>query len=133
MLLMACLYIYSPRGVGVRPGKAFLAFLLLSHDCRMTRRACEASAGRITGAGTCANQQQSGRPRCSTDARVKLEPATGSRTAKINARARHYCGTSLPHRFLRCDASFAQLHSVTAYSLWQLNVALAARGVTAAH
>ena len=71
--------------------------------------------------GTCANQQQSGRPRCSTDARVKLEPATGSRTAKINARARHYCGTSLPHRFLRCDASFAQLHSVTAYSLWLLN------------
>ena len=103
------------------PGKSSLAFLLLSHGCRMAGRACEASAGRITGAGTCANQQQSGRPRCSTDARVKLEPALGSRTAKIDARARHSCGTSLPHRFLRCDAAFAWLHSVTASSLWPLN------------
>ena len=53
-------------------------------------------------------------------------------TAKIDGRARHYCLTSLPHRFLRAPRALGNLHPVTAYSLWLLNVALAARGVTAA-
>ena len=51
---------------------------------------------------------------------------------EINVRARHYCGTSLPHRFLRARRGFfAICNRVTAYSLWQLNVARAARGVDA--
>ncbi len=64
MLCVVIWFVYTSKSAERRfdSGKASLACRLLSHGRRMTGRDCEASAGRFTGAGTCANQQQSVRP-----------------------------------------------------------------------